>query len=116
MFPTPGAGVRTQPPGCPLLGPGPVEASSHTVKALIKGRGRVRGGETGERQPALLAVRMEGGAVSQGCSHSRSWKRGEPRGAPGASRGISPAHAWIQPHEAQAGLLTSGLSENQAVF
>lgn len=54
--------------------------------------------------------------MSQGCSPSRSWKRGEPRGAPGASRGISPAHAWIQPHEAQAGLLTSGLSENQAVF
>ena len=26
----------------------------------------------------LLAVRMEGGATSQGCGASRSWKSGEP--------------------------------------
>lgn len=41
-----------------------------------KREGRVRGRETGDAEP--LAVRMEGGAASQGCSTSRSWKRGEP--------------------------------------
>lgn len=45
----------------------------------------------------LLAVRMEGGATSQGCSASRSWK--SPCSL-GASRRTSPAQAWIQPHEA----------------
>lgn len=34
----------------------------------------------------LLAVRMEGGATSQGCGASRSWKSGEPV-LPGASEG-----------------------------
>ena len=37
---------------------------------------RVRGIETGDA--ALLAVRMEGGAVSQGFGTSRCWKSGEP--------------------------------------
>ena len=37
---------------------------------------RVRGRDTGDA--ALLAVRMEGGAASLGCSASRSWKRQEP--------------------------------------
>ena len=45
----------------------------------------------------LLAVRMEGGATSQGCGASRSWK--SPCSL-GASRRTSPAQAWIQPHEA----------------
>lgn len=40
--------LELSPQRCPLPGPGPVEASSHMVRALIKGRGRVRGRETGE--------------------------------------------------------------------
>ena len=109
MFPTPGAGVRTQPPE--VSAPWP-----RACRGIIShGEGPHKREGEGQRQRDLreLAVRREGGAVSQGCSASRSWKRGSPFGA---SRGISPAHTWIQPHEARAGLLTSGLSENQAVF
>ena len=45
-------------------------------RVLVRGRGRVRGRDMGDT--ALLAVRREGGAVSQGCGTSRSWKRQEP--------------------------------------
>lgn len=47
----------------------------------------IRGRQEGQRQremgdAALLAVRMEGGAASQGCGASRSWKRQEPLEGP----------------------------------
>ena len=83
-----------QPPGCSYSGPrmgcaGGVKtrdgddpgfpgAQCHR-RVIIRGRGRVRGRETGDA--ALLAVRMEGGAVSQGRSASRTWKTLENGGA-----------------------------------
>ena len=39
---------------------------------------REGGGSEAERDAGLLAVRMEGGAASQACGTSRSWKRPEP--------------------------------------
>ena len=57
----------------------------------------VRGRETGDA--ALLAVRMEGGAVSQGRSASRSWKMPENGGA----------SASLEPPEGRA-LPTPGFS------
>ena len=45
-------------------------------RVLVRGRWRVRGREMGDA--ALLAVRMKGGAVSQGHGTSRTWKRQEP--------------------------------------
>ena len=44
-------------------------------RVLIRRRERLRGREMGDA--VLLAVRMEGGATSQGCGAFRSWKRGD---------------------------------------
>ena len=48
----------------------------------------------GGQHAVLLAVRMEGGAVSQGSGVSRSWKRQDPV-VPRASRETSPTHSCI---------------------
>ena len=65
-------GVKTPEMGMTLDSPGgPVPSQGHHKR---EGEGqRQRDGNV-----VLMAVRVEGGAVSQGCSASRSWKTGEP--------------------------------------
>ena len=65
-------GVKAPEMRITLDSPGGAQCHHRT---LIRGRGRVRGRGTGGA--ALLAVRMEGGAMSQGCGTSGSWKRQE---------------------------------------
>ena len=99
------AGGVTAPKDAHAVAPGPedvepdtgggdstdgVSRGSHLLTEILKSRGSRRAqGDAG-----LLAVRMEGEAVSQAGSISRSWKRQE-LVVPGASGRTSPAHAWI---------------------
>lgn len=87
-------------PRAPVSSQGPCER---------EGEGQ-RQSQTGGAE--LMAVRTQGGAVSQGCGASRGCKRQE-LVLPGASAGTSPAHAWIKPHDVQVSLLAPGLSENE---